>query len=571
MRKSLVVFFALALMFSMALSIGANVQEDYAVSSYPVGNIGETLLTSQLSDPRTFNTHIAKETSSTDIINQFLTTFTKYDPHTAEVVPDLAKGWEFSDDGLEWTFYMREGVKWSDGQPLTAYDVEFTFDVIYDETVPTSSRDVLQVAGEYLDYEVIDEYTIKFYVPQPFAPMLVSMPNIVPKHKLYDVWEAGDYNEAWSINTPPSEIIGSGAFILGGYRPGERITLLRNPNFWHVNERGDRLPYINRWIMHIVQSVEAISLNFEAGETHQASVRPDDYARYRMNERRWNMTVYDNGPAFSTLFLVFNQNPDAPIFEEKPEAYDWFTNLHFRRAVAYAVDKETMIDQLYDGLATPQWSPVSAPNEFFLNPDVRKYHYNLDDARAELEKGGFYWDDQGRLHDENGNRVNFIMTTNSGVEVREGTGNIIQADLQELGMDVTFTPVDFNYLVNQLTSEFNWEAIVIGLTGGLEPNGGRNVWHSSGGLHMWNPVQDEPATEWEARIDQLFDDGATTLDQDERQAIYYEWQEIVAEQVPLIYTVTQHSLMAIRNTVKNADPTIVGGWTHNIESLFIDQ
>ncbi len=571
MKKSLFVFFVGALVLAMSFSVIAAVPADYVESPYPVGTMGETLLSSQISDPRTFNTHIAKETSSTDVINQFLTSFTRYDPHTAELVPHLAKGWDFSDDGLEWTFYLREGAKWSDGTPITAYDAEFTFDVIYDENVPTSSRDILQVAGQYLDYEVIDDYTFRLFLPEPFAPLLNSMPQIVPKHALYDAWEAGDYNETWSINTPPSEIIGSDAFMLGGYRPGERVVLLRNPNFWQVNERGEALPYITRWIMQVVESQDAASLSFEAGETHVNSVRPADYARYRMNERNWDMQVHNMGPTFSTLFVTFNQNPRAPHFEEEPYKLEWFTNLHFRRAVAHAVDKPTMIDQLYDGLATPQWSPVSAPNEFFLNPDVPTYEYNLDAAREELEKGGFTWDAQGRLFDDNGNRVSFIMTTNAGVDVREGAGNLLQADLQELGMDVTFTPVDFNYLVNQLVSEFNWDCIIIGLTGGLEPHGGRNVWHSSGGLHMWNPVQDEPATEWEARIDEIFDEASTTLDQEERQALYYEFQEIVAEQLPLIYTVVQDSLLAVRNTLGNADPTIVGGWTHNKESLFIER
>lgn len=571
MKKSMVVFFALSLVLILALSIAANSTQDFYVSPYPTGTFGETLLTSQLSDPRTFNTHIAKETSSTDIIYQFLTSYTQYDPHTAEVIPDLVKSWDVSDDGLRWTFYLREGANWSDGVPITAADFAFTFDLIYDESIPTSARDVLTVAGEYLDYEVVDDYTFNVYPPQPFAPLLVQMPYVVPKHKLYDAWQQGRYNETWGVDTPPSEIVGSGAFVLADYRPGERIVMTRNPNYWAINEDGNVLPYLSRWIMRIVSTQEAISLNFEAGETDVATVRPDDYARYKMNERRWNMTLYNLGPTFSTLFLTFNQNPDAPPFQERPEMYDWFTNVHFRRAAAHAIDKETMIDQIYDGLASPQWSPVSAPNQFFLNPDVRTYDYSLDMAREELRLGGFSWDAQGRLLDANGNHVSFIMTTNAGNEVREAAGTLIQADLNDLGMDVTFSPIDFNLLVAQLTSEFDWHAIIIGLTGGLEPNGGRNVWHSSGNLHMWNPVQEEPATEWEARVDELFDIGAITLDQAERQAIYYEWQEIIAEQLPLIYTVTQDSLLAMRNTVQNADPTIVGGWSHNIESLFFDR
>ncbi len=574
MKKSLILFFAAALVLSLAMSIAADIPRDYYVSPYPVGTMGDTFLTCQMSDPRTFNTHIAKETSSTDIIYRFLYSTTTRDPHTAELIPHVVKGWDFSDDGLVWDFYLREGATWSDGVPITAYDFEFNMDVIYDETVPTSSRDVLQVGGEYLDYEVVDEYTFRIILPEPFAPLLASAPGPLPKHVLYEPWKAGDFNETWGVNTPPSEIVGNGTFILGGYRPGERVVLLRNPNFWQVDQEGNPLPYMTRWIMHIVESQEAMMLKFEAGETHLVSVLPDAYARYKMNERRWNMTVHDLGPAFSTMFVVFNQNPNAPQFDhgdgEDYHKFEWFTNIHFRRAVAHALDKDTLIDVVYDGLATPQWSPVSAPNEFFLNPDVPKYHYDLEQAREELRKGGFDWDAQGNLVDWEGRRVEFLMTTNAGNAPREALGNILQSDLQELGMRVTFSPMDFNLMVGQLTSTFDWECIIIGLTGGLEPNTGRNVWHSSGQLHMWHPYQTEPVTEWEARVDEIFYEGAMTVDQDERQELYYEWQEIIATELPLIYTVTQHSLVAVRNTVKNIDPTIISTY-HNVGSFHIER
>src|SRR5690606_4451456 len=117
----------------------------------------------------------------------------------------------------------------------------------------------------------------------------------------------------------------------------------------------------------------------------------------------------------------------------------------------------------------------------------------------------------GLLRDPQGNVVRFNLVTNSGNTERETIGNLLAIDLAELGMDVNFQPMDFNTMVSQLLSGEGWEAIIIGLTGGVEPHGGRNVWHTTGELHMWNVGQESPATEWEARVDEIFELGATTL------------------------------------------------------------
>ncbi|MFW6029805.1 MAG: ABC transporter substrate-binding protein, partial [Halanaerobiales bacterium] len=132
------------------------------------------------------------------------------------------------------------------------------------------------------------------------------------------------------------------------------------------------------------------------------------------------------------------------------------------------------------------------------------------------------------------------------------------------------SPVEFNAMVNQLQSEWDFDTILIGLTGGVEPHSGSNVWPSNGHLHMWNPKQEEPETEWEARVDELFEKGATATSEDKRIEYYNEFQEIIAEKVPVIYTVTPNSLYAIRNSLKNTEATAYGGVTWNIHELYIE-
>lgn len=536
------------------------------------GNFGGTLVSTLLGDPKTFNTITAQETSSTDITDGFVFEgLITRNGVTTEIEPLLAKDWDISEDGTVYTFYLREGVQWSDGEEFTADDVIFTFDVISDEDVATSTRDVMKIDGEFPEYRKIDKYTVEFELPKPFAPFMNNMTTyIVPEHKLREPWEEGKFNETWGIDTDPSEIVGTGPFTIADYQEGERVVMLRNARYWRRSPEGEPLPYITRWVRTIAESQETMTLLFEDGQTHYTSVQGIDFERLEQGAQAGNYSMVDAGPTFSTNFLVFNMNPRNPKLEDEPEKYEWFTNLNFRRAVAYAMDKDTMIDQALAGYGSPQWSPVSEPNEVFLNEDVKKYPYDLDKAREELEKGGFSWDDDGQLIDEEGNEVEFNILTNAGNNEREQITNTIANDLKELGMEVHANPIEFNNLVNKMQSEFDFDTILIGLTGGVEPHSGANVWPSSGHLHMWNPQQEEPATDWEAKIDELFEKGASTVDTDERVEYYNEFQEIVAEKLPVIYTVTPNSLYAIRNNLKNTEPTAYGGVTWNIYELYLE-
>ena len=136
-------------------------------------------------------------------------------------------------------------------------------------------------------------------------------------------------------------------------------------------------------------------------------------------------------------------------------------------------------------------------------------------------------------------------------------------------MKVNLVPVEFNTLVNKLMSSFDWDMVMIGLTGGVEPHFGQNVWRSSGGLHLWNPHQRKPATAWEERMDEIYDQGAQELDENKRKVLYDEFQRIVADQLPVIYTVLNMDMYAVRNKFGNLKPTVNGGAFHNIEEIYI--
>ncbi len=571
MNKKIIIIL-LMFLFIFNLSTTALELKDPWVSEKEQGIHGGTLITTLLGDPKTFNTIIAKETSSSTITDGYIFEgLVTRNGITTEYEPELAKDWTISEDGKTYTFYLREGVQWSDGKEFTADDVIFTFDVIKDESIPTSSRDVLKVEGEFPEYKKIDKYTVEFTLPSSFSPFLNNMTApIIPRHKLYSLWQEGKFNNSWGINTDPAEIIGTGPFKLIDYRNGERVVMEKNDLYWRQDHNGNSLPYLERWIRVIAESQETESLIFEKGQSHYLAVRGIDYRRMKEQESRNNFQLIDAGPTFSTNFLVFNMNPRNPNLKNEAYKYDWFTNLNFRRAIAYAFDKETMINQALAGQGTKQWSPISLANKVYLNETVTKYPYSLEKAKEELEKGGFKWDQNNRLIDSKGNLVEFNMVTNAGNNVRESLLNIIASELRELGMKINSTPVEFNKMVNQLSSEWNFDTILIGLTGGVEPHQGTNVWMSNGHLHMWNPVQEEPATDWEARLDELFTKGASAIDVDQRKEYYDEFQEIITEKLPVIYTVTPNSIYAVRNNLKNTEISAYGGVLWNIHELYLE-
>ena len=150
--------------------------------------------------------------------------------------------------------------------------------------------------------------------------------------------------------------------------------------------------------------------------------------------------------------------------------------------------------------------------------------------------------------------------TNTGNTVRGEVGALVHQGMQGLGLRVDFRLVEFGDLVGQLTATYDWEAMIIGFTGGTEPHFGINFWHSGENLHLWYPNQPEPATEWEARIDELYIMASRELDRTKRVDLYHEAQEVAAENLPVIYTTLAERLSAVRNVFGNTTPTLYALW-----------
>jgi peptide/nickel transport system substrate-binding protein len=537
---------------------------------------GGTLVLSTTSDPKSFNPVLAKETSTTEITSLIFEGLTRTDPFDLTAKPNLAERWEVSVDGRTWTFFLRRDVRWADGVPFTADDVVFTFnDLIFNDAVPNSARDIFTISGQPLEVSKVDAFTVRFILPTKFAPFLTSMgESILPKHALLASVKAGKFAFTWGIDTPVKRIIGTGAFMLSEYKPGQRVVFVPNPLYWKKSKGGGQLPYLGKIIYLVVPSVEVELLKFMEGTIDAYGVRGTDYPLLKPLESKGHFKIHDMGPDMGSSFVVFNQNPGENEKTKKPyvQAYKqkWFSNVHFRRAVAYAIDKKRIIDIVKNGLGYPQYSPLSPAIGLFYCKDVRQYDLDLKKAGEELALAGFMDPDKdGVLEDKDGHELEFSLYTNADNNERAETAAIVRQDLENLGMKVNLQFLEFNTLVGKLTSTFDWEAIVLGLTGSSDPHFGQNVWLSSGQLHLWNPKQASPATSWEKRVDELFAAGVQELDEKKRKVYYDEYQKIIADEVPVAYTVLGARLTAVRERFGNLKPAIFGGVFHNLEEIYL--
>lgn len=534
------------------------------------GRFGGTLtINGGTEGPKSFNPHLAAETSTTDILNVVFEGLVRLDNETGEVIPHLARDFEFSDDGTEITFYLRRGVQWHDGVEFTADDVVFSLDVIYNPNVPSNAKTGLHIDGQPLGYEKIDKYTVKITLPRVHSPILYSIGfNIVPKHLLGKALENGTYQETWTLATNPREIVGTGAWMISTYRVDQELILVRNPNFWQHDQDGNVLPYLNRVVFRYYPNQDTSVLAFFAGEFDYMGIPATHFTEFEDREAGAPWKIHEAGPNPGTTFIVFNQNPNTL---EEPKL-SWFTDKYFRQALAHAVDKETLLNIEMNGKGYLQDSPINMRNTFFLKEDLKTYPYDLEAAHALLESRGYKLGSDGVRRDPNGNAIEFELITNSGTKIRQTTGELFQEDLKEIGIKVNFNIINFNVLVDKLLNTYDWDAIIIGLTGTFDPNGGTNVWMSHGNLHMWHPFQETPHTEWEARIDELFVLAQRTMDWEERREYYYEFQDIIADQVPLIYTVNAQTNVAIRDHLRNAVPQpISGGMQYAWAFMWVDR
>jgi peptide/nickel transport system substrate-binding protein len=522
---------------------------------------GDRLITAMISDPKTFNPLLTTDSASSLAVSDLFDTLVRVNPRTTLPEPMLAERWEYDASGTVWTFHLRRDVRWHDGTPFTAADVAFTLEAIYHPKVPNSLKHILIAGGQPFGVEVVDPHTVRLRLAEPFAPLLNSIGfAILPKHLLGEALAQGTFAQRWGIDTPPAEIVGTGPYRLARYEPAQLLQYQRTPDYWMRDDAGGALPRLPERAVLIVPDQNATYLKFLDRQLHTYTPRPEEIEDLRGRATDLSARVDEIGLDTGMLFVAFNRNPAYYAREGKSDPrLTWFSDPRFLRAVAHSIDKPSMIRNAYYGYGQDAVSTVSPENKLFYNPNLPPYPYDLAEAERLLAEGGYVdRDGDGVREDAGGNRLAFDLSTNSGNLVRERLCAILKEDWSKLGFEVSYRPLDFATLVERLQVNYEWDAMVMGFTGGIEPHNGANLLRSSGNLHLWHPNQPEPATEWEAEIDRAIEAGAKELDLEKRRRHYWRIQEILHRELPLILLVRQQQFIAYKTYLTDYAPTVWG-------------
>jgi len=485
------------------------------------------------SDPKTFNPALVADPDSETI--RYLTggVLVRLNRQTQQLEPELATAWKVSKDGKTITFQLRQGVRFSDGTPFGAQDVQFTMTVLMDPMLHSPTGDAFRSGQGKISAAILTPNRISLTFPAPVAGL----------EKLFD------QVAIMSASSPKKEMAVLGPFYVAEYKPGAYVALHRNPNYWKHDDAGRALPYLDAVKLEIQSNRDIEMLKFSRNEIHLINAMDADY--FDRLARSAPDKVRDAGPSLDSEMMWFNQASEASIASYKLE---WFRSRNFRQAVSLSINRDDLCKVVYGGHAIPARGPVSPANKYWFNTQLPQARFDQEDALRLLQEDGFRLVD-GRLVDRGGHPVQFSIITNAGNRSRERMVSMIQADLRAIGMQVNVVTLDFPSLIQRISEAFNYEAAMLGLTNvELDPNEQMNVWLSSSDQHQWNPRQSSPATSWEAEIDRLMRVQASAMDDKTRKRAFDRVQEIVADELPFIYLVNQNALVGVSPALQGVVP-----------------
>jgi peptide/nickel transport system substrate-binding protein len=552
----------------------AATQEDLLHTTSEPGDRGGKLVIAQRSEPRTFNPVVAIDQNALGVNARMQADLIHINRATQKTEPALAKSWVVSRDGTQFTLKLRRGLRFSDGQPFNADDVLFSFQLYLDEKVHSSQRDLLIVGGKSTKVEKLDAYTVRFTFPSPYsaAERVFDGLAILPRHLLEKDYLEGKVGQAWTLNTPADKIAGLGAFRLKQVVPGDRIVLERNPYYWKIDAKGQRLPYLDELTFIVVQTQDAQVIRFQAGDSQIISgLSADNYAALEPEQKARHFKLYDAGPGLEYNFLMFNLNDDTEgKLPEVARKQKWFREVRFRQAISAAIDRAAIVRLVYRNRAAALATHVSPGNKAWFNSSIPVPVRSLPHARELLKAAGFSWTADNMLLDSSGQPVEFSIVVTSSNAQRNQIATLVQADLKAIGIAAHVVPIEGRSASDRLLNSHDYEAIVMGLVSGdADPTPDMNVLLSNAQTHLWHLGEKTPATPWEAELDQLMQKQLVTLNYQQRKKIYDRVQEILAQQLPMTYLATPNILVGAQENLGNFHPAIIEQYTFwNADELF---
>lgn len=442
----------------------------------------------------------------------------RYD-HELDPMPSLAESWEVNDDGTVYTFKLKEGVTWHDGEPFTAADVVFSADVFLRETHPR-----LRVSLEHVEkIEAVDDHTVRFTLKQPFGPFLgifeVGTMPMVPKH----IYEGTDFKN----NPANAKPIGTGPFKFEEWEKGSYIHLVKNEDY-HVEGQ----PYLDQVYWQVIPDAASRAVAYETGKVDVlpgGSVENFDVQRLVDLE---NSCVTGKGwEYFAPHAWMWLNNRNGPLQDKR-----------FRQAIMFALDREFARDVIWNGLGTIPTGPSSSKTRFYTD-DVPQYPHDPDKARALLEEMGY-----------DGTPIRLLPLPYG--ETWQRWAEAVKQNLDEVGIEVEVVATDVAGW-NQKLAEWDYDMAFTYLYQYGDPALGvaRNYLSTNIAKgSQWNNVQgyENP------KVDDLFAKAAVAFPDSEREKLYDEVQNIIVEDVPVAWLLEIEFPTIHRCDVKNLVNTAIG-------------
>lgn len=506
------------------------------------------------SEPRTLNPLHANDSASRLLLSLTMGDLMHINAATQQVEPALATSVDHLDHGRRWIVHLRHDVRFSDGVPLTAEDVVFSFNVYTDSKVGALQRDLLMIDGKPVRARALNAETVELDLPGPYAvgDRLFDSVWILPKHRLEAAWKAGKLDQAWDLATPPSQFALLGPFVPEHWQPGRGIVLKRNPWYWQSDANGRRLPFFDQLELLTVPDPNLQITLLARGQIDGLSELPGESAAHLTGQRCCR--ILDAGPGLNPVVLAFNlddRGANGPLAQR----IHWFQMRAFRQAVSLAIHRHNLVKNVYAGRAHAL-ATITSPAE-------REWADGMPDPKAdpgralgELGRAGFRMD-HGILSDAKGQPVRFSLIVPASNHERVQIANFVQEDLRRIGITMDIVPLDFNSYVEHLLHRHDFEATLIGLGfPDTDPNVESSIWRLDGSLHVWRLKPAHPAA-WELELDQLFRQQMVTLVPARRRALYHQMQQIEHKELPLIPLVAPDVLVAVAPGIQGAQAALL--------------
>lgn len=437
---------------------------------------------------------------------------------------DAVVSWQTSADGMLDKVVLRDDLVWSDGRPITAHDIAFSFLVIMDPRVPVPA--VRSGTDQMLGVHAYDDRTIVFFHKEPLATNVwnINFP-VLPRHAYEKTWEADP-----TLKDSPAHVALEQAPVCGGpyeiaaRKRGQEIVLRRRATWSTVNGRKVRdEPPFAEIRFRIVEDPNTALLALKAGEIDEMILTPEQWVTQTTKEDFHKRCTKATAPEWVSFH--FGWNIDTPFFADR----------RVRRAMSYAFDHDQMLEKLCYGIYKPCPGPFPEGSWWGTKKKVQPYKQDLDKAEALLDEAGWIDSDNDGVRDKriDGRVVPFefsVLTTNQPLRVKICT--LLKESLDQIGVRVNVRPLE-STVVQELTLKRNFQAYFGGWGAGTDPDSSENIWATGAGRNFVNYSNPE--------VDRLFVEGRRELDRAKRAEKYGRIQEILCEDQPYTWLYMRNS------------------------------